>query len=47
MEINCPSCDKVIDVTDKLPAKSCDDNEITCECGEEITIGWYATAEIR
>jgi hypothetical protein len=47
MQVNCPYCDKKIDVTDRLPDKACDENEIDCECGAELVIGWYAEAEIR
>lgn len=45
MQVTCPYCDKEIDVTDRLPGKACD--EIDCECGAELVIGWYAEAEIR
>lgn len=47
MKIECACCKKEIDVTDKLPSSACDSEEIACDCGAEIEIGWYATAEVR
>jgi hypothetical protein len=47
MDINCPQCDKEIDVTDKLPERACDDESYICDCGCEFEFGWYATAEVR
>lgn len=47
MKIECPACKKEIDVTHKLPERACDDEVIECGCGEELTIGWYATTEVR
>ena len=47
MKIECPICKKEIDVTDKLPSSASDTNLIECECGADINIGWYATAEVR
>lgn len=47
MQIECPECSKEINVTDELPASACDENEIECECGAMLEIGWYATAEVR
>jgi hypothetical protein len=47
MKLNCPSCDKEIDVTDKLPERACDDSEYECECGCVFEFGWYAEPEVR
>lgn len=47
MNLDCPYCERCIDVTDHLPALACDDNEIECECGALLGIGWYAEAEVR
>ena len=51
MEINCPACDKEIDLDNyNMPDRACDDMDITCEneeCQEEFVVGWYATAEVR
>jgi hypothetical protein len=47
MLIECPQCNVDIDVTDKLPERACDENEIECSCGAIFEIGWYATAEVR
>lgn len=51
MEIECPSCNTEIDL-DKydLAKNACDDVDIECEnedCEEILTVGWYATAELR
>ena len=47
MEIECPVCEKEIDVTDRMPGCASDTNTIECECGAEIEVGWYSTAEAR
>lgn len=47
MNIECPKCEKEIDVTDHLPPTASDANEYECECGCVMEIGWYAEAEIR
>lgn len=47
MTVVCPKCDKEHDVTDKLPSCASDDAEVDCDCGVTLTVGWYATAEIR
>ncbi len=51
MKIKCPSCKTEIDLDNyDLPQNACDDVEIDCEnedCEETLTVGWYATAELR
>ncbi len=49
MNIDCPHCDKYIDLDNfDLPQRACDDEEIECpHCEKTLTVGWYATAELR
>jgi hypothetical protein len=48
MYVECPNCNKEIEVTDHLPERACDESEIECStCKTMIEIGWYATAEVR
>lgn len=47
MNVNCPHCDKKIDVTDLLPSLACDTEEYECECGCQFEFGWYAEVEVR
>lgn len=47
MNVNCPHCENDIDVTDKLPDLACEENDIECDCGATLYVGWFAEAEIR
>lgn len=47
MQIECPKCDKKIDMTDHMPDTASDEVEVECECGCVMEVGWYATAEVR
>jgi len=49
MNIDCPHCEKNIDLDDfDLDDFSCDSVEIDCpECEGAFNVGWYATAELR
>ena len=47
MNITCPKCKEEIDVTDQLPERACDTEEIECDCGAYLVIGWYATATVE
>jgi hypothetical protein len=47
MNIECPNCYLVIDVSDDLPDNACDESEVDCKCGATLEIGWYAIAEVR
>ena len=51
MQIECPKCDKVIDLDNEdLSSYACDSVDIECtngDCDEVLSVGWYATAELR
>lgn len=47
MKIECPECKREIDVTDRLPDLACQERDIECDCGETLSIGWYAVPEVR
>ena len=49
MNIECPHCEKEIDLDNfDLPQNACDSTEIECPyCEGDLSVGWYATAELR
>jgi len=48
-EINCPKCEKEINVeSEDLPERACDDGDIDCpHCEHSFKFGWIAELETR
>lgn len=48
MEVKCPECGKIQNVSESVPDTVADTAEYSCiSCEHEFLIGWYGVAEVR
>lgn len=48
MEVKCPECGKIQDVSEHVPDTVSEDSEYFCKaCDHEFRIGWIGIAEVR